>query len=226
MGISYHTASGPHVDGRPGSRIRTGSMGQCRIGPGGSASLVLALAAAVLLACVLLACGGGTPGARGPGRLLPPYTGHATELFDDGIEPAAVGFSLDPSESPQADTRVRERTQTGDAVVRARVRTVTSRVENEGRSWQLGLHVLERLAGSGPLEEDFTLAVLPTDPAAGIVRAFEARLIGQSFVVFVRAFSPVGAPPGDPGDLHFHMAPETPDELKAVESAVLLERLH
>jgi hypothetical protein len=195
-------------------------MGKCRIGPGGGASLVLALAAAVLLAC-----SGGTPDARRPDRLLPPYTGHATELFDDGIEPAAVGFSLDPSDSPQADTRVRERTQTGDAVVRALVRTVTSRAQNEGRSWQLGLRVVERLAGSGPLEKDFTLSVLPTDPAAGIVRAFEARLIGKSFVVFVRAFSPAGAPPGDPGDLHFHVAGETPDELKAVESAVLMERL-
>jgi hypothetical protein len=196
-------------------------MARCDVVAGGDALPGLALVAAVLLS----SCGGANPDAQSPVRVLPPYLGRATELFDDGIEPTAVGFPLDPSDSPLADTRVRERTQTGDAVVRARVRTVTSKVEGGRRSWQLGLRVLDHLAGSGPLDPDFTLSVLPSDPAAGIVRGFEAGLIGKTFIVFVREFSHAGALPGDPGDLRYHVAGETPDELGAVRAAVLLDRV-
>jgi hypothetical protein len=174
----------------------------------------------------LVSCGGGTPDARNPDRPLPPYVGHATELFDDGIDPTAVGFPGDPSGSPLGDNRVRERTQIGDAVVRARVRTVTSKVEDRGNSWQIGFHVVERLGGAGPLEADFTVPVLASDPAAGIVHAFEARLIGKTFIVFVREFSHAGSPQGDPGDLRFHVSGDTPDENKAVRAAVALEAVH
>jgi hypothetical protein len=184
--------------------------------------LAFVCASALLASCA----SGGTPGARSPDRPLPPYIGHATDLFDDGIEPTAVGYPLDPSDAPQGDTRVRERTQTGDAVVRARIRTVTSKVEDRGRSWQIGFHVVDRLAGGGPMDADFTLSVVPSDPASGIVRAFEARLIGKTFIVFVREFSHAGDLPGDPGDLRFHMAGETPDELNAVHAAVLAEHVH
>ena len=180
----------------------------------------------VSLVVGLAACGGGNLEVRNPDRPLPPYVGHSTELFDDGIEPPAVGYPMDAGGSPQTDTRVRERTQTGDAVVRARVRTVTSKVEDRGHSFQLGLHVVERLGGSGPLETDFTLPVAESDPAAGIVRAFDARLIGKTFVVFVREFSHPGAPEGEAGDLRFHVAADSADELKAVKAAVTSEQVH
>jgi len=192
--------------------------------PGGLELRALALVATLVGS--LASCGGGTPDARNPDRPLPPYLGHATELFDDGIEPTAVGFPMDPNGSPQGDTRVRERTQTGDAVVRAQVRTVTSKAEDRGLSWQIGFHVVERIGGTGPLEQNFTLSVLPSDPASGIVHAFEARLIGKTFIVFVREFSHAGAHQGDPGDLRFHVAGDTPDQAKAVKAAVLLEEVH
>jgi hypothetical protein len=182
-----------------------------------------AWSASALLA--LVACGGGTPGARNPDRPLPPYTGHAAELFDDGIEPSAVGYPADPTVNPVSDTRVRERTQIGDAVVRARVTTVTSKSEERGRAWQIGLHTLERLAGSGPLETDFVLTVLPNDAAAGIVHGFEARLVGAKFVAFVREFARDKAPPGEAGDLRFHLAADSADEVKAVKEAVLREQV-
>jgi hypothetical protein len=133
---------------------------------------------------------------------------------------------MDPSATPQGDTRVRERTQTGDAVVRARIRTVTSKAEDRGVSWQIGLHVIERLGGTGQVEPDFTLSVSPSDSAAGIVRAYEARLIGKTFIVFVRQFSHAGTPPDDPGDLRFHVAGDNPDEVGAVKAAVLLDQVH
>jgi hypothetical protein len=181
----------------------------------------LDLLAVACAGALLSACGGGTPDARNPDRPLPPYIGHAIELFDDAIEPTAVGFPSDTGSTPQGDTRVRERTQTGDAVVRARIRTVTAKVEDRGRSWQVGLHLIERLGGSGPIENDFTLSVQASDPAAGIIRALEGQLIGKTFVVFVREFARAGALQGEAGDLRFHIAGDSPDETKAVKAAVL-----
>jgi hypothetical protein len=178
------------------------------------------------LALILSACGGGTPEARRADRPLPSYGGHAVELFDDGIEPAGVGFQLggqaEPGHNaPRSDNLLRERTQVGDAVVRARVTTVTAKDEDRGRSWQLGLHTLERLGGTGPLEPDFMLRVGASDTAAGIVRAFEARLIGTTFVAFVREFGR----PGGETELHFHLAQDAKEEVDAVKSAVLLDQV-
>lgn len=218
----YHRAGqSPHPNAyllrrRPGD-VRLVAMRP--VAPATVSHLLLVSAAA------LGACGGANSDVRDPGRPLPPYGGHATELFDDAIEPNAVGYPMEAGTSPLSDTRVRERTQVGDAVVRARVTTVTSKAEDRGPSWQLGLHTVERLAGAGPLEKDFTLVVGPADPAAGIVRGFEARLIGTSFVAFVREFTHPGAPPGEPGDLRFHLAADSPDELKAVKAAQLLQEV-
>jgi hypothetical protein len=178
----------------------------------------------VLLLLLLCECGGNTAEPAHPDRPLPSYAAHWTELFDDAIEPMAVGgFQLGlPTEAgrtaPRGDNLLRERSQVGDAVVRARVTTVTTKEEDRGRSWQLGLHTVERLGGAGPLEADFVLRVGPTDSAAGIVRAFETRLIGQTFVAFAREFMR----PGGETELHFHLAPDTKDETDAVTAAILL----
>jgi hypothetical protein len=183
----------------------------------------VALGVALGSSLCLPACGGGRDDIRGQ---LPAYAGHATDLFDDAIEPTAVGYPQgvgDPAGNPIADRRLRERTQTGDAVVRARVTTVTSKAEDRGQSWQLGFRTVERLAGTGPLENDFTVSVASTDPAAGIVHAFEGRLIGNAFIVFLRQFARPGAPPGEPGDLRFHVAADTSDERNAVKAALALD---
>jgi hypothetical protein len=179
---------------------------------------------ATVLGFGLLACGG-AHGGRGADHPLPTYGGHAVELFDDGIEPLAVGYPMDTSAPPGGDTRVRERTQTGDAVVRATVMTVTSKVEDSGRTWQIGMHTVERLGGSGPLDKDFTLSVGSHDPAAGLVQAFEAKMIGKSVIVFVREFAKEGAPPEEAGDLRFHVAADSADEQKAVKAAILAQEV-
>jgi hypothetical protein len=183
----------------------------------------LAGLAAALLAGVgaaTLACG---KGANGPGRDLPPYNGHSVDLFDDGIEPDAVGFQVAPGAPPMSDTRLRERTQIGDAVVRVRVLTVTDKREDTRHTWQLGMHTLEHMAGAGPLDDDFTLEVEDTDPGAPMVHAFEGKLVGKTFVAFVRAFARQGAP--DEWDEHFHLAGDTAAVKQAVQSAVLLQQV-
>jgi hypothetical protein len=179
----------------------------------------------LLLGAMSFACmvGCGTKVATGPLREYPPYTGRAVDLFDDGIDPIAVGYQLEPGPAPAADAKLQERVQTGDAIVRARVVTVTEKKETSGRSWQIGLHTLARLAGSGALDADFSLEVEATDPGAGMVKAYQSSLVGSSFVVSVRRFGLAQAP-GE-SELHFHFSADKPDVLAAVKQAALLEQV-
>ncbi|MDP9033912.1 MAG: hypothetical protein M3O50_03835 [Myxococcota bacterium] len=179
-------------------------------------------ALALVAACSLAAagCGATAPESRSPDRDVPAYAGRFVELFDDAIEPSAVGFNLGTSTPPDHDRLLRERAQIGDAVVRARVTTVTSKDQDNGRSWQMGLRTVERIAGAGPLPPDFTLTVDPRSPTAGILRAFESRLIGRTFVAFVREFRRAEERRED-AELHFHLAHDGTDEVNAVLAAAL-----
>jgi hypothetical protein len=205
---------------------------------------VASLCAASLCIC----CGAAAEAPQMPSAPLSPYAGRAVELFDDVIEPGAVGYEgADPGLPPQGNALLRERTQVGDAVVRARVVTVTSDPETAGAGWRIGLHVLETVAGKRPPADDFTFVVGGASPAAGIVRTLDARLVGATFLVFVRQFGRTAGPPPqattDPvtgvpaapvpaadgssdsaagSELHFHFARDDKDELGAVREANLL----
>lgn len=182
--------------------------------------------AAVLTAIFLSlpACAGGTT-HRGPARALPPYAGRAAELFDDSIEAGAVGYRLDSaSPPPMNDNLLRERAQVGDAVVRARVTTVTSKDEDRRRTWLIGLHTVEKLGGAGPLDTDFSILVQPGGLSSGIMRALGPQMIGMTFVAFVREFArPEGS---DDSDLHFHLTEDNRAAVAAVHSAFTQDKVH
>jgi len=183
----------------------------------GSAASIFPLFPAVFL----VACGGGPGAQSAANRPLPPYAGHATELFDDAIEPRAVGLELDQTATPKSDPRFRERAQVSDVVVRARVSTVTGKVEGPETTYQIGFRVVDTLAGSHPVGNDFNVRFDRNSPSIGIVKSFEGRLVGKTMIVFVRAF----VRPDAEQDLHVHAASDTPDVASAVKEAVALEEL-
>jgi hypothetical protein len=176
--------------------------------------------AAVVLTAASLSCGGTVPQSRAVGASGPAYAGYLTTLFDDGIDAQAVGASLEPTSSPQEDDLLRVRTQVGDCVARVRVVSVTSMRNDLGPSWQLGLHVLERLAGCGHVD-DFTLEVKAGGPAAGVMRVFDGRLIGVPFLAFVRNFS---SPNASETEQHFHLSAQGKVEMDAARVAALFSR--
>lgn len=160
-----------------------------------------------------VSCGGS--GANAANRPLPSYVGHATELFDDAIEANAVGLDLEMPPPPKGDAKLRERAEVGDAVLRARVSTVTAKEEDSGTIYQVGFEVLDKLAGPYPPGEYFSVRVDRLTPSMGIVKSFQGRLVGKTFVVFLRMFV---RPDGD-RELHFHIAPDSKDEVAAVRAA-------
>ena len=165
-------------------------------------------------------CGSGN-GANGPSRDVSTYSGRQADLFDDTIEPAAVGLDFDRGYSPRVDKVLRERAQVGDAVLRVRVSTVTTKTDGPGVTYQLGLHTVEKLAGNHPPPTDFTVQIDKASESHGIMKNFESRLVGYSFIAFVREF----AHPDGEREVHFHLAPDTKDVKAAVGDAMLLGEL-
>jgi hypothetical protein len=161
---------------------------------------------AVSVTLALVGCGGETPDSK-----LPPYERHAVELFDDEIEPRAVGLAQNIASTPRSDPMVRERTQTGDAVLRVRIETVTQ----SGLGVGLTLLTLEKLAGERPPPPSFPVNLGQKSPSMGIVRGLEDKLGGKTFIAFVKAFNV-----GGERQYHFHLAPDTKDVRDAVSEAV------
>src|SRR5215213_9038509 len=120
---------------------------------------------------------------------LPSWMGHDREVFDDGIDPAAVGLSMD-GPSPRSDPFLKERALTADVVARVKVTTVT--VDSVGDDSMVHLGIL---VGDPPLrtpkipDPRFELLIRPSGRAFGIARAFDARLQGLTFVGFLKRFA-------------------------------------
>src|SRR5688572_22194440 len=82
----------------------------------------------VLVAASALAAQGCGPGQDAQSATavegLPVWLGREREVFDDGIDPAAVGLSME-GPSPRNDPFLKERALTADVVARVKVTTVT-----------------------------------------------------------------------------------------------------
>lgn len=165
----------------------------------------------LVVAALFLGCGGGEI----PESKLPQWTGHSTELFDDVIEPRAVGLELNVTAVPRSDPTLRERTQTGDAVLRVRVDTVTQSGYGKQVRHQLTLSTLEKLTGEHPPPQNFVVTMDESNPSIGIVRSLEARLGGKTFIAFVKAFNQDGE-----RQYHFHLAADAKDVRAAVQEAI------
>lgn len=178
-----------------------------------------ALVAVLALLLLALGCGGGK-NADSPSRALVPYSGRQAELFDDSIEPAAVGLDFDKGYAPRVDRTLRERAQVADSVLRVRVSTVTAKTNGPHITYQLGLHAVERIGGR-VLPENFTVQIHESSESHGILKNLESRLVGYGFVAFVREF----ATSAGERELHFHLAPDTKEVKTAVGDALLLGEL-
>lgn len=180
-------------------------------------STTVLVTAAVVMMGATGACGP-MASANGPSRPLPAYAGRAADLFDDALDPAAVGMDFDKGYSPKSDPLLRERAQVSDAVLRVKVQTVTGKKDGPEATYQLGLHTVEKLTGGHAPPADFTVTVNKASESHGILKNFEGRLVGYPFVAFVREFV---RPDGD-REVHFHLSPDTKEVKSAVNDAVIL----
>ena len=108
------------------------------------------------------------PAQNASAESLPAFTADAQQVFDDGIDPHAVGLELEYG-NPRTDPRVRTRAQTSDIVLRAdAVTTVTGPPGKAGASTRITMKSVERLGGKHPVGDEFTVNVNKTSPSLGI----------------------------------------------------------
>ena len=182
-------------------------------------------ATAALLAgafLVVAGCGNTKPEVKAPeGAGLPRWEGHGRDLFDDNIDPAAVGLSME-GVSPRSDPFLRERSQTAAVTARVRVQTVTVDSIGEQKTYHLGVQVgFPTLTSARVPDKSFELSIKPASSAFGIAKAFDSRLRGATFIGFIGRFQ---AEDGEV-EIHFHLAPDTADVASAVKEAVALQEL-
>ncbi len=163
---------------------------------------------------VALACSG-TPRPPPVVEHFPPYIGEATRLFDDRIDPTAVGLA-DVATRPRSDPVLKARTQNAEAVARMRVATVTV-------DFALGRPIYHLTL---TFDNHVEISIRSDSPAFGVVKWLDSRLIGRTFIGFVHRFNdPIldGGPWVEPRvALRFHLASDNTDVLAAVREAKML----
>ncbi len=170
------------------------------------------------IALGVAACGEPGPETKTPQALgLAPWDDHGRAVFDDNIDPAAVGYTMD-APSARSDRFLRERAQTADLVARLRVKTAGVNMVGDDATYQLGVEVLPPLLAPEPKITDptFDLVIKSASPAFGIAKALDQRIQGLTFIGFVKRFASAD---GVDVELHWHLSPDTADVADAVKEA-------
>ncbi len=172
---------------------------------------------ALLATSFLLACSGGRFA-----RPLPDYAGATAELFDDSVEPSAIGLDFDQSFDARKDPAFRRRLREADGVLRVRIATVSSRTGSEDEpSFTFRVEPLEKLHGQHAPEGPFDVMISPKSSTLGVFKHLEHKLVGATFVAFTKDYRP----PGGAAETHVHLAPDSPAVKKAVSDLVALDSL-
>jgi hypothetical protein len=166
------------------------------------------------------ACGGGQATAAPPSpQSLPVYAGNAVQLFDDRIDPTAVGLA-DVTENPRTDPMLRARTQNAEVVGRTRVSTVSVDLVGGKPVYRLRFTIVEPIVARGFSGNQIEIAVRDDSPAFGIVKWLDTKLIGHSFVGFFHRFAGMYEP-----QVRFHLSPDDAQVMAAVRDASALSEL-
>jgi hypothetical protein len=167
-------------------------------------------------------CGGAAsgPGPNAARKDFRPYQGQDARLFDDLIEPSAVGLA-DVASHPRTDPVLRARVQGAEAVARVRVATVSVDSVGGKPTYRLTLD----LGGGWIVRRGFPddrveIAVRSDSPAFGVVKWLDTRLIGRTFVGFFHRYAG-----GEDIELRFHLSADAPDVLAAVHEAAALSEV-
>lgn len=174
---------------------------------------------AFALGVVFLSAGCAEP-AQGPRPVdpssFPEYAGHAADLFDDKIDAEAVGLA-NVDVKPRNDPVLHERVNQAEAIGRLRVSTVTVDKIAGQPLYHVSFVVVTPLVNKDFPDNRIELSIGPRSPSFGIVKWLDTRLIGRTFIGFVRRYAGAEEPV-----IRFHLSADSPDVVAAVHEATTL----
>jgi hypothetical protein len=173
-------------------------------------------------ASLAAACAGADDGAPVSAKALglSNWVGTDKELFDDQIDPAALGFM--PGKAARRDETLWARAQASEITGRVRIQTVTVDSRGGDARYHLGLRFANQLLAPTSLEDrDFEVTIDTRDPAYGVAKALDTGLQGRTFVGFLKRFA--GA--DDQVEVHFFLAADSAEVAAAVQEAVAIKEV-
>lgn len=173
-----------------------------------------------LLVGLLVGCGG-SPN-RPEGGVRDAYAGGWPQIFDDRIDPGAVGMSLGDA-VPVKDPQFRPRVVEAELVARVRVQTVTREAMGPQVRFLLTLEVARPALVEPPrwAPSSVELLITPAAPAFSIVQSLDTQLRGKTFVGFFRRFDEGRAQP----TVHFHLTTDSAEVARVIEQMAAFEAL-
>ncbi len=169
-----------------------------------------------LLVCCMLACGGQQLAVQPTS--MRPWEGRFKSLFDNGIEPAAVGLSLDGS-TPEEHPLLASRVPDAEIVAILSIQTLSSDSFGVQTRYTLTMQVDgQPLIPAHTSQRRFELQVLRGMPGFGIVERLGTELRGRKFIGFLRRF------PGNEGpQWRWHLTAATRAVAEVIRTAATVE---
>lgn len=159
------------------------------------------------------------PDSATASRSNAPWEGRLQELFNDSIDPSAVGLA--GTSVSHAGGAVAARAQEAHFVVRVRVGTVTTEGRGDDLRYLITLRTVgDPVAGPRPPSDTVQVTVTRANPAFGIVQAKDLALAGTYFIAFLREFDENGATV-----MHWHLARDAQDVVDAARKGAVLSEV-
>ncbi|MFO0661712.1 MAG: hypothetical protein U0165_18045 [Polyangiaceae bacterium] len=152
-------------------------------------------------------------------RSLPEYKDQDATLFDDSVEPYAIGLSLDRPSS-RGNSVFRSRAQNARSIMRMRIDTVTTGGGINRSVIRVGMKRVGKPLLGKDESEGFEVEVATGSNAFALFKQAGDRIQGRTVVCMWKLFRV-----NDEPTLHFYLAPDDDETLAAVRDAVALQEL-
>lgn len=160
--------------------------------------------------------------SSGPGQLpssASPWEGRLKSLFDDSIDPSAIGLA--GTTATTSGGVLQARAEEAHHIVRVRVTTVSTEGSNRTLRYLITLRVTgDPIAGPRPPSDTIQIVIGQDNPTFALAKTQDIRLTGTSFIAFLREFDQDGSPV-----VHWHLARDGEDVVKAARDAAVLSEL-
>jgi hypothetical protein len=163
------------------------------------------------------ACG---PSAKTAAEPPPEYLSERMAgLFDNSIEPAAIGFSGQTTNEYR--NLLIERAQNAEFIVHARIATVSTEGHGDATRYSVTLKTVgEPIAGPRPPGGDINITLSPSDRSYRLARSRDMALVGTPVIALLRRFRTREGP-----SLRWYLAPDTEQTLAIIKQGLLFANM-